>query len=84
MKRFLIFTMLIFVSAASVEAQSNSKKKQIERLAAKVADTPDLSVLDRARLIRGSVKIVIEYSIYDIEQDPFEVRRFRSFKNAER
>lgn len=83
---------MILASAAVVEAQAHSKKKQIERLAAKVADAYEsynLSSLDRLRLFRGNVKIVIEYSILDwadpsSKDEQFKVRRFQSFKSAER
>ena len=80
MKRFFIFAVLIFVSAILVNAQSRSQEKQIERIAAKIADTDDLGRLDQ-RLIRGSLKIVIEY---DAGEPLPDVRRFRSFKAAER
>lgn len=69
------------VAFQSAQAQSRSNNKQIERLAENVSQTPDLSALDRLRLIRGSVKIVIEHSI---SEPTFEVRHFRSFRAVER
>ncbi|HEX9959687.1 MAG TPA: hypothetical protein VGB00_01980 [Pyrinomonadaceae bacterium] len=81
MKRFLIYAVLIFACAFPAQAQSRSNNKQIKRIAENVSGTPDLSVLDRLRLIRGNLKIVIEHSI---SEPTFEVRHFRSFRAAER
>lgn len=84
MKRILIFALLILLGAAVVAGQSRATKKRIDRLAARIGDASDLSIFDGQGLIRGSLKIVIEYGIYDIGQARFEIRRVRSFKAAER
>jgi len=81
MKRLFIYVFLILVSAMTVAAQTRSSKNQIARLAQKIAETDDLGRLDRLGLIRGSVRIVIQHSIAEPE---FEIKRFRSFKAAER
>ena len=81
MKRFFIFAVLIFTSAAPLAAQTRAQKREIVRLAQKIANVDDLGELDRLGLIRGSVKIVIEHSISEPE---FEGENFPSFKAAER
>lgn len=82
MKRSLIFTLLILLCASYASAQTRFQKKRIERLAVQIAEAykaKNLSSLDRARLIRGSVKIVVDY----VEETPETVMRFRSFKALE-
>lgn len=88
MKRFLIFVLLTLAGALVVSAQSAFKNKGIERVAAQIVEAynaENLGRLDAARLVRGRVRIVIEFmSSSDEDAPPDEVGRFRSFGAAER
>ena len=80
---FLIFTLLILFCASFAMAQPKLQNKQIAPIAVQIAEAykaKKLSSLDRAQLIRGSVKIVVGY----VEETSETVRRFRSFKALER
>jgi len=82
MKRPLIFILLILLSTSLAAAQSRSQKKRIERIAVQIAEaykSKSLSTLDRSRLLRGSVQIVVGY----VEETPDTVKRFRSFRALE-
>ena len=73
---------MVLIGANAAAAQTRAQKKQIVQVAQKIAEVDDLGRLDRLGLIRGSVKIVIRHSI---SEDPeFEIKRFRSFRAAER
>lgn len=86
MKRSLIFALLILL-CASLTAAAQSQKKQIERIAVQIAEaykSKNLGSLDKSKLIRGSVQIVVGYVSLDEKEVPDTVRRFRSFRTLER
>ena len=69
--------------AADAPAQSQVREKRIEQAAVQFAEAyraKNLSVLDAARLIRGSVKVVIGYASADETEIPDTIRRFPSFR----
>lgn len=69
-------------------APAQTKSKRTEQIAVRFAEAykaKDLGKLDRARLIRGTIRIVIGYSYLDEKDaEPDTIRRFRSFKSVER
>lgn len=87
MKRFVVFVTIILAVGSLAQAQQfASKKKEIERIAARVEQSfaaSDLGRLDRAGLLQGSVKIVIGHSLLEGEEEIVE-RRFPSLYRAER
>lgn len=80
--RYFKMTLILAALLAVVPGAQAQTRGQIERIARKINEVDDLGRLDRLGLIRGSVKIVIQHTAW--EGPEFEVRRFRSFRAAER
>ncbi|HEX8735509.1 MAG TPA: hypothetical protein VF721_09315 [Pyrinomonadaceae bacterium] len=90
MKRFavaaaVISAALVFLGSLNISGQSSRNKKilRMEEAVAAAFGNSQFGSLDAKRLRLGKIKLVIEHSLLDGDEQ-FEVRRFATFKQIER
>ena len=79
----LVLTFLLLCSAVvSAQTQDREARRLADRMSA--AFFNGLGALDKEHLVRGRLHVSQQYDIYDVGQNEFESRSFRSFSGMER
>ena len=81
MKKLILCAVIAFACMLSVQAQDKTAKKLANRMAASFSN--GLRPLDSRHLLRGPLKLSLQYWITDGDDPEFESRSFKSFAAME-